>query len=250
MIQQKLVIDAHCHIGHSSISGIDIGEYELLAAMKNHEIDAAFVLPHASQDLSVTSIHDRIARMAEQYPGIIYGIASLSPRLSETQYRNEAVRCVQQLGFRALKLEPVVHAVAPNHPQAEIVFATAQELKVPVMIHTGKGSFSQPSFAIPPANRYSDVTVILAHAGFVTYTTEAIIAAQVCPNIILEHSWCTSNAVASMVRTIGAERVMYGSDHLTNMASELAKVQSLSFDDQQLEQVFSATAKRVFSVAS
>jgi predicted TIM-barrel fold metal-dependent hydrolase len=248
MIDAHMVIDAHCHLGRSSISGVENTEAGLLAAMEAHGIDTALVLPHAFQDLEVADVHDRIARLAEQHPGKIYGIASLSPRLPEREYRQEATRCVQELGFRAIKLEPTIHAVAPHHQRAEIVFATAQELRVPVMIHTGMGSFTQPSFAISPAQRYPDVAVILAHAGFVAFGGEAIIAAQVCPNIVLEHSWCMSVQVAGMVRTLGADRVMYGSDHLSNIASELAKVQALDFDETQLAQVLGGTAARVFGL--
>lgn len=246
MIGAHVVIDAHCHLGRSSISGVENTEAQLLEAMKANGVDTALVLPHAFQDLEVTDTHDRIARLAEQQPGVIYGIASLSPRLPEAAYRREATRCVQELGFRAIKLEPTIHAVAPHHQRAEIVFATARELGVPVMIHTGMGPFTQPSFAIPPAQRYLDVTIILAHAGFVIFGGEAVIAAQICPNIVLEHSWCMSIQVAGMVRTLGAERVLYGSDHLSNIASELAKVQALDFDDQQLAGVLGGTAARVF----
>jgi uncharacterized protein len=93
-----------------------------------------------------------------------------------------------------------------------------------------------------------DVTIILAHAGRVTHTNEAIVAAQVCPNIVLEHSWCTSYSVANMVARLGAERVMFGSDHISNIASKLAKVQALGFDAVQLGQVLGGTAQRIFGL--
>lgn len=243
------VIDAHCHIGHSLASGVEITEEGLLAVMAANGVDAALVMPQPHQGLEVAPIHDRIARFAAAHPGVIWGMANVSPRLPEGDYRREVARCIRDLGFRALKLDPAVHALAPNHPRCEIVFASARELGVPTIIHTGLGvPNALPALAIPPALRYPDVTVVLAHAGFAVFAAEAIVAAQVCPNIVLEPSWCASFQVADMVRTLGADRVMYGSDHPSNVASELAKLRAIGLDDADLARVLGGTARRVFAL--
>lgn len=243
------VIDAHCHIGYSIASGVAITEEELLAVMAANGVDAAMVMPQPHQGLEVAPIHDRIARFVKQHPGTIYGMANVSPRLPEADYRREVSRCVRALGFRALKLDPSVHALAPNHPRCEIIFASARELGVPVLIHTGLGvPNALPALAIPPALRYPDVTIVLAHAGFAVFAAEAIVAAQVCPNIVLEPSWCASFQVADMVRAIGADRVMYGSDHPSNVASELAKLGAIGLDGAQRDLVLGGTARRVFAL--
>jgi uncharacterized protein len=249
MIGDKFVIDAHCHLGTSLLSGVEITEEGLLATMRAHGIDLALVMPQPHQGLEVVAIHDRIARLASAQPGVIYGMANISCRLPEADYRREATRCVSELGFKALKIDPSVHAVPPNHPVAEIVFATAQELGVPVIIHTGLGApLALPALAIPPALKYPDLTIVLAHAGFGIYYPEALVAAQVCPNIILEHSWSPSFQVEAMTRSIGADRVMFGSDHLTNVAPELAKLHAIGLGDAQLRAILGGTARRVFNL--
>jgi len=243
------IIDAHCHLGSSFTSGIEITEEALLAVMAANNIATAMVMPQAQHGLEVAEVHDRIARLAERQPGVIYGMANVSPRLPETTYRREVERCVREIGFRAIKLDPFVHALAINHPRAEVVFACAHELRVPVVIHTGLGiPAALPSLAIPFAQRYADVTVVLAHAGFAVFAAEAIVAAQVCPNIVLEPSWCASFQVAEMVRAVDAARVMFGSDHPGNVASELAKLHAIGLDESQLAQLLSGTAQRVFGL--
>ena len=82
MIGSKFVIDAHCHLGQSLLSGVNITEEALLASMRAHGIDVALVMPQPFQGLEVIAIHDRIARLAEQQPGVIYGMANISCRLS------------------------------------------------------------------------------------------------------------------------------------------------------------------------
>lgn len=249
MADLELIIDAHCHIGTSLVSGVEISEEQLLQTMSENGIGAAMVMPQPHQGMEVAAIHDRIARFAEGKPGVIHGMLNLSPRVTEGDYRAEVERCIRGHGFRAIKLDPSVAALPINHARCEIVFASAREFGVPVIIHTGMGvPNALPALAIPPALRYPEVTVALAHAGFAIFAAEAIVAAQVCPNIVLEPSWCASYQVAEMVRTIGAERVMFGSDHPSNVASELAKLRSIGLSDEQLGLVLGGTAKRVFGV--
>jgi predicted TIM-barrel fold metal-dependent hydrolase len=249
MIGSKFVIDAHCHLGKSLLSGVEISEEGLLATMAANGVDMALVMPQPFQGLEVVAIHDRIARLAHAQPGVIFGMANISCRLPEAEYRREVTRCIHDLDFKAIKTDPSVHAIAPNHPVAEIIFATAQELGVPVIIHTGLGApFALPSLAIPPALKYPDVTIVLAHAGYGVYYAEALVAAQLCPNIILEHSWSPSFQIESMTQSIGAQRVMFGSDHLTNVAPELAKLHAIGLDDTQLSAILGGTAARVFKL--
>lgn len=244
-----MIIDAHCHIGTSMISGVEISEEKLLATMDANGVDRAMVMPQPHQGLEVCSLHDRIARFVEEQPERIRGMVSISPRVEDGEYRQEAARCVNELGFRALKLDPSVHALPPNHPRAEILFECARELGVPVIIHTGMGvPWALPALAIPPAQRYSDVTIVLAHAGFAVFTSEALVAAELCPNIVLEPSWCASFQVAAMVKKIGAERVMFGSDHPSNVASELAKLKAIELTDDELVRVLGGTAQSVFGL--
>lgn len=243
------IIDAHCHIGTSLVSGVEITEEQLLRTMADNGIGAAMVMPQPHQGMEVAAIHDRIARFAGANPGVIHGMVNLSPRVTEGEYRSEVERCVRGHGFRAIKLDPSVAALPINHARCEIVFALAREFGMPVIIHTGMGvPNALPALAIPPALRYPDVTVVLAHAGFAIFAAEAIVAAQVCPNIVLEPSWCASYQVAEMVRTVGAERVMFGSDHPSNVASELAKLRNIGLSGEQLRMVLGGTAKRVFGV--
>jgi hypothetical protein len=249
MINGKVVIDAHCHIGKSLLSGVEITEEGLLATMHSHGIDMALVMPQPFQGYEPIAIHDRIARFAAAQPGVIYGMTNISCRLPEADFRREVTRCIREHSFKAIKIDPSIHAIPPNHPAAEIIFATAQELAVPVIIHTGLGApFALPALAIPPALKYPDVTVMLAHAGYGVYYAEALVAAQLCPNIILEHSWSPSFQVEQMTKSIGAERVIFGSDHLTNVAPELAKLHALPLNDAELRAILGGNAQRIFKI--
>lgn len=246
MHQGFFTIDTHTHLGKSSISGIDVGEGELLAGLAENGVDAALVFPHGFQDQGSFAVHDRIAKMAEENPGKIFGACCVNPRLGREIYRAEARRCVEELGFRALKLDPVVHALPIDHKTARVVFEAAAELGVAAIVHTGGSGFADPLRAIPVAREFPQLPIVLAHAGFLTYFDQMLLAARTCPNIYADCSWISHVQFRNLVAAMGADRVMLGSDHLSNLPIELSKVDLLLRTEEEKRRVLSQTAIGVF----
>ncbi len=176
-------------------------------------------------------------------------MASLDPWLEEAAYIRQADVCFREYGFVALKLHPLGHNISPLSPLCEKVYETARAYRVPVLVHTGVGAPNAlPSLMIDPAKRYPDVEFVLCHAGFAVYSDEAIVAAKYCDNIVLEPSWCQTYMIKKMVDTIGAARVLLGSDHLTNLPVELVKYQSIGLSEAELEAIFFHNANRIFNL--
>jgi len=240
-----MIIDAHSHLGWSDVFTAGVTEDVLIATMAENGIDATVTMPAAGADPAPT--HDAIAELVERHPGRIFGMASISPLLGEAFYVAELRRCVEQLGFKAVKLHPQAHAASPALPVSDVVFRTAAELDIPVMVHTGTGApFALPSLLIRRARQYPDLKIVLAHAGFAVYTEEAIVAAEVCDNIYLEPSWCLAGDIGRMVRLLGPERVMYGGDLPYNVPVELAKPKAAGLTPEQTEWFLWRTARDVF----
>jgi predicted TIM-barrel fold metal-dependent hydrolase len=242
-----MIIDAHSHLGWSNIFSLGVTESQLLETMTANEIDAGLVMPAAGSDPKTT--HDLISDLCGRYPGRFFGIASMTPLTGTEIYREEATRCIRELGFKAIKLHPLAHAVSPVFPVADIVFEMAQELGVPVMVHTGTGApFALPSLLIRRARQFPSLTIVLAHAGFAIYSEEAIIAAEVCDNIFLEPTWCQAQDIRRMVRTLGPHRVMFGGDLPSNVPVELTKYRTLDLTDEERSWCLWRTARAVFDL--
>jgi hypothetical protein len=225
-------------------------ETVLLKAMDVHGVHLGLVMPHAVTDDPI-SAHDRVADLCRRHPTRFRGIANLSPVQGEAAYRREVTRCVRDLEFVAIKLNPMQHLVSPLFPNADKVFDAADDLGVPVIVHTGLGApWSLPSLCIPQARRHPSVPIVLAHAGFAIYSAEAYVAASECANIYLEPSWCPIEQVETFIRRLGAERVMFGSDLPENIPVELAKYRHLRLSDDDLTAVLGGTAARVFGLGS
>jgi len=244
-----VLIDAHAHLGDCRVFDLEVTEAQLLAALDRHAVHAAIVQPFPGA-ANAAEIHDRIARLAEAHPGRIFGLASLNPHLPRRQYVAEIERCVRELRFVGVKLHTMGHAVGPGSRDAMTVYEIAVELDVPVMAHTGTGvPFALPSLFLPIARAHPNLRIVLAHAGFVIYTPEAAETARECPNIFLETSWCTPQAIGLLVRTFEPGRVMFGSDLPINLGVEIAKAQTLEVESRRREAFLARAASTVFRLA-
>lgn len=228
-----MIIDSHAHVGACRVFGAEQQPQALIEKMDAGGVDVSVVQPFPGSE-DVATDHDTIAQMGRDNPGRVYGLASVNPHLGDRAYRDEVHRCVQELGFIAVKLHTIGHAVSPGSPDARLVFRTAAELGVPVMIHTGPGvPFAEPAAWIPMAREFAELPVILAHAGAGLYTGPAIVAAEVCDNIVLETSWCRPQDVGQAVTRLGADRVLFGSDLAFNIAPAIAAHDAVLSDDDR-----------------
>ena len=242
------IIDTHCHLGVSKLSGLTITERDLLETMDEHGVDMALVMPHAVTDDPVAA-HDAVAELCQRHPQRFRGIVNLSPLWDEADYRREVTRCVRDLGFVALKLNPMQHLASPLMQNADQVFDAGADLGVPVIVHTGLGApWALPSLCIPQARRHPELPIVLAHVGFAIYVDEAYVAASECDNIYLEPSWCTVYGLRGLIQKLGAERVLFGSDNPENVPVELAKYRAIHLSAEDLATCLGGTAIRVFQL--
>jgi predicted TIM-barrel fold metal-dependent hydrolase len=240
------IVNAHAHLGDTRVFDGNTREEDLIAAMDAHGIDAAIVMPSAGA-ASPPAVHDRIAELGRRYPARIFGQIQMTPHMDHGEFRHEAERCVRELGFVGIKLHPIGAAVNPLGKDAQVVYEVADGLDIPLMVHTGTGvPWSLPSLMIPIARRYPRMRIILAHAGMQIYTMEAWVAATECPNIFLEPSWCAAMDVRFLIDNLGAHRIMWGGDLISNYAVELAKFRSLGLSDQALAQCLGQSAIQVY----
>lgn len=244
-----MLIDVHVHLGVGTVADVVVSEDELLQTWEEAGIDAAIVQPTMQRvNLEAqTSIHDRIACFAKNNPGRVFGMCSLSPHLPPQQYRDEAKRCVQELGFVGIKLNPLSMACSPLSPDGLMVFETCQALGVPIMVHTGLGlPLANPTLVIPRANQFPELKVVLAHSGFFWLAEEAIIVAQQCPNVYLETSWTPVHIIKNILRSVSPKRLLFASDLCDNATTEIAKWKAVPMSDADREWPMWRTAASVY----
>jgi predicted TIM-barrel fold metal-dependent hydrolase len=243
-----IIVDSYLHLGESRVYDVAIDESEILEALNSNRISAAIVAPFPGPP-NPAQVHDDIASLASRYPGRVFGLANVNPHINRDTFHGEIERCVRQLGFVGVVLDTLGHAVNPNGNDGQTVFEVARELGVPIVVHTGTGApFGLPSAVLPRARSYSDVKIVLAHAGAGMYTAEAQIVAREASNVYLETSWCRSDDIKRLINEIGATRVMFGADLPSNEAAELSKYRSIGLYHFQQYQALGQTAIDLFAL--
>lgn len=214
--------------------------------MHEHDIGTSLVMPQPGVD-SPAAVHDQIADMAGRWPESFRGIALPDLRGSEQTYVREAERCIRDLDFVALKYHTAGHAVTPTAPLGRLPFEVAHELRVPLMIHTGyQIPYALPSLVGARAREFPDLPLVLCHAGMAPFAQEALDLALTRSNVYLETSWLPVYALRHAIRTLGAERILFGSDIILNIAVELAKFRALELTESDAERCLGDNARRLF----
>lgn len=248
---KTMIVDAHAHLGEDFVFDECQTEQELIEVYDANHVDKAIVQPFICRPYleDTRAAHDKVACMCRNHLGRIFGMASINPHFRPVDYEREAERCVKELGFVGLKMSTIAHAINPSSRDGMHVFEVAQALKIPVMIHTGSGApLADPMSAWRALEVFPDVTAVLAHAGGNGMYAQAVILARKYDNVYLEPSWAPSVYIAAMVQEIGADRVLFSSDTVGNLAPALATFRALIRNDQALNTVLGQTAHSIYRV--
>jgi len=240
------IFDSHTHLGSARHSGRSTSADDLLRNMDRHGVDRAVAIPFPVVE-NERAEHDLIGRAAAANPHRFVGAACLDPFQPRQQFRDEVRRCRELYDFRALKLQPQYHGLNPMLESSSFFFETALENDMATIIHTGAGlPFSLPSLLMPAARRFPQLTVVVAHCGGGMFVHEAIVAAQFCPNIVLELSSLMPHQVLEVLAQVPADRLMIGSDLPENTGVEIGKILTLDLDAEARGAILSGTGCRVF----
>lgn len=245
------ILDAHAHIGSCRVFDLEVTEEQLIRNMNEKGVDAAIVQPFPGAfPQPPVQIHDRIAKLAEQNPGRIFGLASVNPHVMPPEtWRAEIERCIKDLGFVGLKMHPAGHAVIPSSKDGMMMFEEANRLGVPVLVHTGIGiPAALPAMVIPAARKFPNLKIILGHCGFDIATGEAVLVASAFKNVYVECSWSMGGDIAWAIDELGPERVMFGTDLPTNIQTELVKAKEAGITGDKLEWYYGKAAQKVFNI--
>ncbi len=169
--------------------------------------------PNAKQ---IRAINDETAQIISWEPNQYIGFCYLNPTLGERAVRSEIDRCVGGLGFRGIKLE-----IANNAREAcmKPVMREAERYDVPVLQHTWsqtkirlRSMHSDPEDTCTLAKRHPNTRVIMAH--LTGCGMRGVLAAQNIDNLWVDTSGGSPEAgiVEYAVSSLGAQRVLYGSD--------------------------------------
>lgn len=151
--------------------------------------------------------------------------------------------------IHGMKIHPTLTGLNPSEPRMFRLMELAQEHRLPVQIHTGTfpfdtGGWDDVALLEPAIRTYPDVTVVLCHTGWDQYR-KVIALGERYANVCVETSWQPPGVIRQAVRSLGAERVLFGSDYpLLKQEYALAHLRQ-ALEPDEYRQVVSENAMRL-----
>jgi predicted TIM-barrel fold metal-dependent hydrolase len=201
--------------------------------------------------------NDEVAGFVEQAPDRFVGVGSADISKPIAAVR-EVRRCIQDLGFKAIRILPWLWEVPPTDRRFYPVYAACCELGVPFCTqigHTGPlmpSEVGRPIYLDQVAIDFPELVIVGGHIGY-PWTDEAIAVATKHENVYIDTSAYTVKryppALVEFMRSHGRSKVLFGTNYpMILPAKALEGLDALSLDDQALELFLSGNARRVFKV--
>src|SRR5215472_3042690 len=169
-----------------------------------------------------------VVEQARAHDDILIPFASVDPNDGADAVAR--LRDLAAAGARGLKLHPSLQRFSPNDPDHYPLYEAAQELRLPIVVHTGqtgigaglpggrglKLRYSDPLLLDDVAADFPDLTVILAHPS-VPWQDVAISMATHKSNVYIDLSgWSPRYFAPQLVRAAGnmlRRKLLFGSDY-------------------------------------
>lgn len=267
MINDYKVIDAHCHIypdkialkavnGTNTFYDVPFNLDGTVGTLhKVHDaagIDHAVVQSVATTPKQVNSINEFIASTVREGEGFFTGLGTLHPDSAD---QRGDVEHLLELGLKGVKLHPDIQKFKIDDYRCLKIYELCEEFNLPVLMHTGDNryDFSNPNRLLPILEIYDKLTVIGAHLGGWSIWEEAVEAYKGKANMFFDCSstfaWVEPAKVAVLIRALGVDRVMFGTDYpMWSPDTELKAFFDMNFSPEENKKILSENAMRLFGI--
>lgn len=248
-------IDCHSHLNHHGNPNWAESDRRLIDAADRLGIDQLCCSllsprrPATPEDFRQSN--DWAAEAMARYPGRILCYCYVNPGYVK-EARDEVSRCVEKLGFIGVKLyndyvatEPVVWPLVEQTIQ----------LRIPILHHAGHTywlSSAQPRISdggtfAELARRYPEAMLICAHVAGGGDWEWTIKALRNAPSVYLDTSGSVPDEgiVEMAVRTLGADRIVFGCD--MSMTVSVGRIRSAGLTGADRAKILGSNMQRILA---
>ncbi len=203
--------------------------------------------------------NDEVSELVRRWPDRFVGVASVDLHHPMDGVR-ELRRCVNALGFKALRVVPWLWDLPPDDRRYYPLYAECIELDITFCLqvgHTGPLCSSEPGRPIPyldhVALEFPELRIVGGHIGF-PWTAEMISLATKYPNVYIDTSAYKVTRyppeLVAYLRAHGRHKVLFGSNHPAWPEVDcLAEFDTLALDEETTRLFLHDNAARVFRLA-
>lgn len=238
-MSRKLRIDFHVHLGLYTFHQPWVTEWMLQTHPVGYEeyirryndpgafeelleaegVDYACILAELSHITTGVCTNEQVKAFCQGRPRLI-PFCDMNPHL-HTDLGDALRRKVEDEGFRGVKLYPTYQHYYLNDPRMYPLYQAAQELRVPILIHTGSSVFKQarlkygdPLHLDDVASDFPQLNLVMAHSGRGFWYDRAFFLSRLHANLYMEISGLPPSKLMTYFPELAhnTDKVIFGSD--------------------------------------
>lgn len=228
-----------------------------LQLMDEVGIDYAVILAELAPITSGIAANEDVAEFCAHSPRLL-GFASIDPNISQRP-ADELDERVRNQGFKGLKLYPTYQHFYPNDAKLYPMYAKAQELGIPVLLHIGSSIFTgarmkygDPIYLDDVAVDFPNLKIVMAHSGRPFWYDKAFALARIHENIYMELSGLPPQNLLRYFPELEriAHKVIYGSDWpaVPTFKENIEVIQKLPLAQEAKKKILGQNAARLLGL--
>lgn len=220
-------------------------------------VDYAVVLAELSPITTGMISNEGVAEFCQASERLI-PFANINPYLV-TSPAEELERYVRGLGFRGLKLYPTYQHFYPNESTLYPLYAQAEELGIPVMIHTGSSAFrgsrlkyGDPLFIDDLAVDFPSLVLIQVHSGRGFWYDRALFLARLHEKVYMEIAGLPPQKLLTYFPDLerNSAKVLFGSDWpgVRSIKANIEALRTLPISEEAKRRILGENAAQILGV--
>jgi predicted TIM-barrel fold metal-dependent hydrolase len=246
LVPDVAIFDAHMHVGQNDPDGFRAAGRQIVEALELCD-GRGVIFPFHEPD-GYHQANDQVIADVAASGGRLACFCRLDPRHENAP--REAERALDA-GAAGIKLHPRAENFSLAEPELVRVFEIANERKVPVIIHAGRGIPALGVHTVEHAEAFPDARIILAHCG-ISDLSWIWRDARRLPNLYFDTSWWSPADVIALCSLVPPGQVLFASDtpYGTPLAHSLFVVRCarhVGMSDDQVRGVMGGQLERLIA---
>jgi len=228
-----------------------------LGLMDECGVDSAVILAELAPITTGIADNESVDQFCSESSRLI-PFASINP-LTSTEPARELERWVKEHGFRGLKLYPTYQQFYPNDSRIYPLYAKAQELGIPVMLHIGSSVFTgsrlkygDPIYLDDVAVDFPELRLVQSHSGRPFWYDKAFALARLHQNLYMEVAGLPPQKLLTYFPELErlADKVIFGSDWpgVPTLKKNIEAIQRLPLGDEAKNKILGGNAGKLLGL--
>lgn len=215
------IVDAHTHIG--SMPTMEGSKENLLRGMEKADVsyslasnaDASEYDSNAKKGvraLSAIEAFKETMGFAYEHPDRIGALIWIRPKLEKCTKEMYDFIKENKEAVHGLKIHPYASRLKLDEEAYIPYLKMAEELELPVLIHTAADPFSRFEYAVKIAKQFPSLNVVTSHLELYGDSYKAIDMMVGVDNMYSDTAWVNFDVASRFIDLIGVKHLIFGSD--------------------------------------